>query len=209
MTTTKRTAVLVVALAIQMVMVATAAAGPPSSLCDNKPDLPSCSTTTEPEKDGLSCQDASIAYPNGTSTIDSWNIEGSNSKTFTLTPEDSGRCIDLWTDEPMIFRIDVTEVEGRLQRLYGNVRDSHPGDFCWVSWMNLDDLPMDTTAIPAATLNACGTEYAENKFVDGEEVRKEGIDGVTPDPLVFTVLSEWRGKKIGSVEVTITATSAP
>ena len=208
MDTKTRLLVLLVVLALPLALTATASGAPD---CSNPKfsDSPACASDPEPDpqQDGLSCNDAFLAYPEGTSTPDSWEAVPGDSKTVRLTPGDAGRCIDLWTEEAMTFKVDVAGVEGRASRVYVNVRDSHPGDVCWVApFHDLGDLPFATDEIPPATLNACGTEYAENELVAGEEVRKEGTDGVTPDPLVLTVLSEWKGKKAGGwMDITITA----
>jgi len=85
------------------------------------------------------------------------------------------------------WRFDVT-VTGTVSTLVLSIRDSSPGDFCWFLSIKQPQpsFTVDSTAIPAAGLEACGTEYLD-------------VNGV---PLVF--FAGFQGGKSGRVTTTVT-----
>lgn len=156
---------------------------------------------------GLSCADYATLN-GGVFEVESWdtNIESqfppsASPESFRLT---SGRnaCIDISGTTGGSFTVKVTSVDPEPKKntiLYALIKDSHPGDHCGTAEgdprsalnLNLENetdgeiVDGEIVDVPAATLNACGTGYAEAE-VQGNEVVNPTIDrDDTPDPLAF------------------------
>lgn len=204
---THRTLILALAFALPMWAVASAS-GAPEKDCDDRKweNHPVCQTatssttlTTAPtdppgHPPGLSCAEADWA-PVLIWDLDEW-IQGTV-RTVTLTESDAFVCIDLLNSQPVILTIEVTDPGGA--RLFtANVRDSHPGDKCsdthfldlkksqppWT--MKLGESGSVYDRIPAATVNACGTEYSEADLDAAGNVIFETFEQTgEPDPIAF------------------------
>jgi hypothetical protein len=117
--------------------------------------------------------------------------------TFTLSGREDSRCIDVMHDTPGIWR--VTVVGHGATRLVMIPRDSAgPGDSCggvnlrktqlrslgasFVQELPHPSDPRHASGIPAATVNACGTNFGE--WIDGQLVMEATGE---PHPLAFVV----------------------
>ncbi len=158
----------VAALIIPMWVAATAAAGPD---CAKHPDHPSCDTTTSsttttpiPTGDGTCAATAGDRHQ-------VFNEE--DGFTITIQAGDTG-CVD-WTTT-VETEWTVTVDPGRTSSVYLNVRNSHPGDFCWLDNLGPKDLKGGPTSLtithangplgdggplPISEVGACGDEYAD------------------------------------------------
>jgi len=89
-----------------------------------------------------------------------------NSDTFSFSlrgssPTTTQKMFNVTSGEgPWDFYVEVT---APVSTLVLSIRDSSPGDFCWFSSIKRPppSFPVDSTAIPKATLEACGTEYLD------------------------------------------------
>ena len=156
----------VVALTLPMWVVATASAGPD---CERRPNHPSCDTTTTT---------TSTTIPGGAGTCDT----GDGLEVFTETdgfviqfePGNAG-CVDWTTTLETAWTVTVDP--GRASSVYLNVRNSHPGDFCWVDTLSSRDLKSGMTSLtithangpladdgplPVSVVGACGAEFDED-----------------------------------------------
>ncbi len=123
--------------------------------------------------------------------------------TVTFTADDpKTACIDWKTITASEWKVTVDGADAR--DFYFNIRDSHPGDFCWLGGLDRQELRAGVTTlvashskgelanlqnpgpIPASTINACGFEYTDD------------------DPqLVFTIIYK------GKAPVTVTVAPLP
>jgi hypothetical protein len=170
MSKTRRLLILIVVLVVALGLMATAgtaAAGKPD--CDENPDHPSCKEdpSDETPTGGTMCDPAD--YPDG--------IDGVQTGDFSLTLDGDSTyaCIDvLAAAGPWEVTVTVTGSRARSLLLVG--RDSvAPGDACDVLDLRRDDIHAGGTLVmPAATINACGVEWAEWVSIE--------TPGLDPDP---------------------------
>ena len=174
MTTRKKIKLLIVAAALTLpVWAASAATAGPD--CDKlPPDHPKCTTTstTSPTPD----------HPDGVTCAEALTVYGADHETVTLTDGTDGTpltvgtdpvCIDWTTTIASKWVVTVTD-PGDAKSVNLSLRDSHPGDFCWLGTI---DLKRDTTqvtishsngpnatggAIPVSIADACGDEYIDS-----------------------------------------------
>lgn len=130
--------------------------------------------------------------------------------TFTLRGRFDHRCIDVMHDTAGVWH--VTVVGDDMTRLVMTPFDSTPGESCggvnlrrvhldrlgdsFVQELPIPSDPRHAAGIPAATVNACGTEFGE--WIGGELVM--GATGA-PHPLAFVVNME--GKPSTVVTITV------
>jgi cation transport regulator ChaC len=96
--------------------------------------------------------------------------------------------------------VTITSVDPEPKRnsvLATVVKDSHPGDHCGTAEENPGsalNLNLDTEtkgvifSVPEATLNACGTAFAEAELQNNEVVNSTTAQDGTPDPLAIMFL---------------------
>lgn len=143
---------------------------------------------------GQSCEESGRDFA-------TWDEAAPDTFTATLTPYAPYLCIDLTKSpttpsEMTTFKMTVTH--NGAKGLNFNVRDSHPGDFCiGTQSVALDATNPTTFVLPAATVNACGTEYSDNGTFDVT---------VEPDPFAFSVVGEFFGKKDKGATIVVTVT---
>ena len=163
-----------------LLVASVAGAAPPS--CDDKPDHPQCTTTTDPS--GTTTTTSAEAPPGGTmcdpeeyprNPDGTLQLEGvqTDDFQFTLEGKKPGTCINVLTDVAGPWEVTVT---GEGARYLGLIpRDSiGPGDSCGGYLLrnaaniygNSPHLLGYEGSVPAATINACGTEWAEWVSVD-------------------------------------------
>jgi hypothetical protein len=217
MTKTTRILIRAAALTLLLALVATATAAPgkcnpKKEDCSTTTTVPPTTTTVAPgPRAGFSCEEyvklnASDPNPRIGDPL-TWNTEVSD--TFVFEPDSNGElksglgtCIDFSSTAGGELTVTIDSVDSRAGRnsiLYALVKDSHAGDHCGTAEGGPGSaliLSLKTGAtgtigdIPAATLNACGTGYAEADIEwngeDGEWVVSPTTakDG-TPDPLVI------------------------
>lgn len=209
MTRTTRMLTLAAVLTLLLALVATATAAP--AKCNpKKQDCPTTTTTVMPGPlgVGLSCEDYAALNP-GTIEPLTWNAGDEESQfaspeePLPVTSGEVAPCIDLLSTTAGSFTVTVTSVEPEPKRnsvLATVVKDSHPGDRCGAvvndperSALNLNLNPKyETTGtiggVPAATLNACGTAFAEAELQGNEVVNSTTAQDGTPDPLAIMFL---------------------
>ena len=194
-------------LTLLLALVATATAAP--AKCNpKKQDCPTTTTTIMPSPlgVGLSCEDYAALNP-GTIEPLTWNAGDEESQfaspeePLPVTSGEVAPCIDFLSTTAGSFTVTVTSVEPEPKRnsvLATVVKDSHPGDRCGAvvndperSALNLNP-KYETTgtigAVPAATLNACGTAFAEAELQGNEVVNSTTAQDGTPDPLAIMFL---------------------
>jgi hypothetical protein len=219
MTRTARLLTLAASLTLLVATISTATAGPPDgSFCDKHENHARCQSEPEPPS-GLTCVDYEKIAPEAYEEALVWDVSLSESMLVSLMSGESDICVDISNSVSGSFEVDVENVDGakRSNVLYALIKDSHPGDHCGTapgepgSALNLDlrnsEPAGEITDVPAATLNACGTEYSEawvEEIGDGEWVitQKIGEDEETPDPLALILGIS--GKPGVTAEVTIT-----
>jgi hypothetical protein len=171
---------------------------PPHPSCKTDDTTPTTTTTPGPLGVGLSCKDYAELNPGSVEPM-AWNTGAGESQFPSggeLLPVTSGEvlpCIDFLSTITGSITVTVTSVEPEAKRnsvLAAVVKDSHPGDHCGAveddpehSALNLNLRNEDESSdiissgtiqgVPAATLNACGTRFAETD---------------TPDPLAIMFL---------------------
>jgi len=155
---------------VVMILLFASVAGAVPPKCDEPggENLPGCpgddpsttTTTTQPDLPlgGTMCDPAE--YPDGITGVQTDDF------TFTLEGKKPAKCIDVLSDEGL-WEVTVT---GEGARYLGLVpRDSStPGDSCG-GWLLRSEANIYTThtfsayggPMPAATINACGTEWSE------------------------------------------------
>jgi hypothetical protein len=209
---TTRMLILAAALALLLALVATANAA--SGKCHPKnQECTTTTTTVEPESlgVGLSCKDYDDLNPGSVAPL-TWNtgdkesqFPGSGEPPLPVKSGEVAPCIDFLSTKPGKVRVTVTSVEPVPKRnsvLAIVVKDSHPGDHCGAvvgdpehSALNLN-LKNETTGtettgtiggVPAATLNACGTPFAEAELDNGivKPIITQDVD--RPDPLAIVL----------------------
>lgn len=157
----RRSLILLLTITVALVLAAPASAGKPN--CVEPPYHPSC-----PSDDGAEELPAggTVCDPATEANHDSWAPGSGDTFTVTLSGKDDGACIDVLTGERMVWTVDIG---GSGARYVGVIpRDSiGPGDSCGGYLMRSESqiytthiLGYDGT-IPAATVNACGTDFAE------------------------------------------------
>lgn len=218
---TTRLLTLAASLALLMAMISTATAGPPDdAFCGRNPNHQRCTSEVLPPS-GLSCADYLTISPNADLELRTWvdPVFGDSMSVPLLMSGESDICIDVSNSKPgsFVFKVENADGAKKSNVLYALIKDSHPGDHCGTapgepgSALNLDlrdgEVAGEITDVPAATLNACGTEYSEAKaewIEDGEWVitQKIGEDEVTPDPLALMLGIS--GKLGVTADVTIT-----
>jgi hypothetical protein len=117
---------------------------------------------------GLTCQEQ--APDTAVTVTDAFTIDVADTKSVI--------CID-WTTT-IASEWDLTVTGPGIRSASANVRDSHPGDFCWLGSVDRKDLedgtgsvtiahsngPLAVTGdwrpIPVAAIDACGTEYSDS-----------------------------------------------
>lgn len=171
-------------LALVLTAVGAASGGPDvdDEYCKNKPNHPLCQDPgpLPDHPDSGTCEEAWPHPDAWTAATDEFRVEFS----------DKMYCVDWTTTKEAEWRITVSgpKVVG------ATVRDSHPGDFCWLSentWQPVvtSDGPGWTTvtnSMPEAAIDACGTEYSDV--------------AETPDKAIPYVLTlSYRGKSSGFV----------
>jgi hypothetical protein len=203
-------------LALVLMIAAIAVAGSPTDVwCGTdgtRSDHPSCATTTTttvmpgPLGVGLSCEDYAALNPGSVEPL-TWNAGGEESQ--FASPEEplpvtSGEvlpCIDFLSTTAGSFTVTVTSVEPEAKRnsvLAIVVKDSHPGDHCGAvvddperSALNLNlrnESSGTIGGVLAATLNACGTRFAEAELDGNEVVNSTTAQTDTLDPLAIMFL---------------------
>jgi len=220
MTKTTRMLILAAALTLLLALVATANAAAPECKkkdpgypnCPTTTTVPPTTTTVAPgPRAGFSCEEyvklnASDPNPRIGDPL-TWNTEVSG--TFVFDPDSNGElksglgtCIDFSSTAGGELTVTIDSVDSRAGRnsiLYALVKDSHAGDHCGTAEDGPGSaliLSLKTDAagtigdIPAATVNACGTGYAEADIEwngeDGEWVVYPIIAREdTHDPLVI------------------------
>jgi hypothetical protein len=219
MRTTRRLLTVAVVLAVPLWVAGTAVGGDLDAFCEKNPDHAKCqddpplTTTTVPSAEGpsgFSCAETAVVYGIEDPLLTTWAPEGFDTIEVTLTPNQKAMCIDLLTATAGAFTIDVTE-PGTAGELSVSVRDSNPGDRCDSDTQGIDlrkgqrQLVIDGT-IPAATLNACGSEYGEADIdEDGTVVFQTWIpDPTVPDPLVLHIFYAKSGPTTVGLTVTFT-----
>ena len=232
---TARILVLTASLALLLALVSTASAG--SDKC-HKHDPDCTTTTTVPPTTttttvvpgslgvGLSCADYA-ALNEGHFEVRSWDTDiesqfpaPASPKPLRLTSGNNA-CIDISGTTGGSFTVTVTSVDPEPRKntiLYALIKDSHPGDHCGTaqgdsgSALNLNlknETDGEIVDVPAATLNACGTGYAEAE-VQGNEVVNPTIDrDDTPDPLAFMLGITGRPGITASITLTYAPTYTP
>jgi hypothetical protein len=165
----RRIFIALAALALALVVAAPAGAVKPNCDPDDPnytPDHPTCASDDPGDEvpfAGTMCDPAE--YPAGIDGVQTGDF------TFTLAGKKPGTCIDVISDEG-IWEVTVT---GEGARYLGLVpRDSiAPGDSCggWLLRTEANIYKTHTFSayggpMPAATINACGTEWAEWVDVD-------------------------------------------
>jgi hypothetical protein len=155
-------------LALAVILVIAAPAGADKPNCDPDdpnytPDRPACASDKpgdESPMGGTMCDPA--GYPEGINGVQDADF------TFTLEGKRPGTCIDVLTDTAGPWEVTVT---GEGARYLGLIpRDSFaPGDSCG-GWLLRNAASIYGSSphilgydgsVPAATINACGTEWAE------------------------------------------------
>ena len=205
------------ALLLALVSTANAAPGkcnPKKEDCSTTATTPTPTTTVVPGPlgVGLSCEDYAALNP-GTIQPLTWNAGNEESQfaspeePLPVTSGDVAPCIDFLSTTAGSFTVTVTSVEPEPKRnsvLATVVKDSHPGDHCgWIgeddprSALNLTLANVDKETgtiegtifgVPAATLNACGTPFAEAELQGNEVVNSTTAQDGTPDPLAIMFL---------------------
>ena len=208
-----RLLVLAASLALLLALVATAIAAPPECKkkdpnCTTTTTVPPTTTTTVPRPFdvGLSCAEYAALNPGSYIPL-IWDA-GANSTLsefeVTLTSGVDDTCIDISTTTDGSFTVDVSPDGLEPKRnsiLVALIKDSHPGDHCgWIgeddprSALNLSLTNVDEETgtiegtifgVPAAILDACGTDYAD-----------------TSDPLAFVLFIA--GKPGITAKITLT-----
>ena len=227
-----RILMLAASLALLLALVSTANAAP--GKCNPKKE--DCSTTTTtptptttvvpgPLGVGLSCADYAALHPEGGVAPLTWNLdENSTFPVFeaALTSGANATCIDVLGAAAGSYTVEVKSVDPQPKRnsiLYTLVKDSHPGDHCGTaqgepgSALNLN-LTNETDGtinnVPAATLNACGTDYTETD-VEWNSKEAEWViiptttQDDTPDPLA--IMLGITGKPGITANITLTYTA--
>jgi hypothetical protein len=137
---TRRLSIVVLAVVAMMAIASTAMGAKP-----DKPDKPGNGGGGE-HPPGQTCAvgspDNAFAFTDGF-TIDFDSKNGGSA------------CVDWTTTAETAWQVTVT---GNVRSTYFNIRDSHPGDFCWLG----EGIDVITGQIPVATLDACGTEYTDD-----------------------------------------------
>ena len=116
-------------------------------------------------------------------------------------------CIDLLNEAAGSFTVAVID-PGSAGGVSASIRDSHPGDFCSGGTPSINpkkgELSLPLGVMPAATLNACGTEYGEADLDDAGEILSAtwDADPAVPDPLVFLLGYGKSGPTTVQLEVT-------
>lgn len=205
---TTRMLILAAVLALLLALVATANAA--SGKCHPKnQECTTTTTTVEPGSlgVGLSCEDYAALNPGSVEPL-TWDTGGEKSQipslqdppvTLPVTSGEVAPCIDFLSTKPGEIKVMVTPVvpvPKRSSVLAIVVKDSHPGDHCGAaegeegSALNIN-LKKEATGtivgVPAATLNACGTAFAEAKLDDGVVIPIITQDS-TIDPLAIMFL---------------------
>jgi hypothetical protein len=196
MTRTARLLTLAASLTLLLAMISTATAGPPDgAFCDKHENHPRCTSEVLPPS-GLSCADYEKIAPEDAEEALVWDVSLSESMSVIFPRSDgSSVCIDVSNSEPGRFVFDVENADGakRNSVLYALIKDSHPGDHCG-SALNLNlrsgEFDGTITDVPAAHLNACGTEYSEAEVAPNTEgewlvVNPTTEQDGTPDPLAL------------------------
>jgi hypothetical protein len=165
-------------LALLLTVVGPASGGPDVD-CLDKPNHPLCQDPEPPDHpDGATCEADLGDGGAWMAATDEFRVEFS----------DKMYCVDWTTTKEAEWRITVTGPKV----VRATVRDSHPGDFCWLSentWQPVADGSGWTTVtnlIPEAAIDACGTEY-----LDVADPPEKAI------PYVLTL--SYRGKSSGFV----------
>ena len=218
MTKTTRMLILAAALTLLLTLVTTAIAAPPECKkkdpdypnCATPP--PPTTVAPGPLGVGLSCEDYAALNP-GTIEPLTWNAGGEESQfaspeePLPVTSGEVAPCIDFLSTTAGSIAVTVTSVEPEAKRnsvLATVVKDSHPGDHCGAvvddperSALNLNLANVDKETgtiegtifgVPAATLNACGTPFAEAELQGNEVVNSTTAQNGTPDPLAIMFL---------------------
>ena len=215
MKTTTRMLVLAASLTLLLALVATANAKPTTCkgsnpACTTTTIAPTTSTTTTVVPGslgvGLSCEDYAALKPGSVEPL-AWNTEAGESQfpsgeePLLVTSGEVAPCIDFRSTTAGSFTVTVTSVEPEAKRnsvLATVVKDSHPGDHCGAvaddserSALNLN-LRNESSGtigdVPTATLNACGTRFAEAELQGNEVVNPTTAQDGTPDPLAIMFL---------------------
>jgi hypothetical protein len=146
--------------------------------CDQRPDHPQCGTGEDPPTHDL---------PAGGTVCDPANypddiVINEDGFTFTLRPDDPWACIDVVA---AAGEWDITVTGSRARSLLLVGRDSiAPGDACDALSFRRDAIyGSHSLAMPAATINACGTGYPE--WVSLETPEFEESDCVKYDEVAY------------------------
>lgn len=150
---------LMLAMVLLLSLTATSpAAGGPDIDCEVKPNHPACpgDDPTPDHPDGGTCE----------ASGDAWIAETDG---FTAVFTEKLLCVDWTTTKAADWRITVWPNTGAKASVWATVRDSHPGDWCWRAddaWQEIDTpdglaVTAVMSAIPAAAIDACGTEYTD------------------------------------------------
>jgi hypothetical protein len=136
---------------------------------------------THPE--GLTCEDFAAEFGLGDLAEPDWS---GNGFTLMLDSDVNGACIDLHGVEAAVWSVEASLKSALKYSM--SIKDSVPGDFCFVYGGN--DPTVFIGAMPGPSLNACGDEYTDS------------------DPaLVFQALA--KVKKGGSVTLHVTLSEPP
>jgi hypothetical protein len=169
------------ALTLPILAATTATAGPD---CEEHSDHSSCNTTTT--------STTTTSIPTGDGTCAASAGDGhqvfNEEDGFTITiPSGHTGCVD-WTTTVKTEWM-VTVYPGRASSAYLNVRNSHPGDFCWLERLGPRDLKGESTSLrithsngplgdggllPISEIGACGDEYADGNAAFVLTVRPSG-----------------------------------
>jgi hypothetical protein len=222
MRTTRQLLVMAMAVALPLWVAGTALGGDLDGFCEKNPDHVKCQddppipTTTVPSTEhpsGLSCAETAVVLEIDNPLLMAWGPGTPDTIEVTLTPDHKAVCMDLSNTAAGTFTIDVAD-PGAAGELSASVRDSNPGDLCNSRTQSIDlrkgqrQLVIDRT-IPAATLNACGSEYGEADIDDAGQIVYQtlDIDPGVPDPLVFHLFYSKSGPT--TVDFTVTFTPVP
>jgi len=183
----KRFSIILLAIAVALVMALPAGADPPHKDKPDKPDGPGLPP-------GMTCVEHGYVQPEG--------YGGSGPFTLTVGKGELA-CVDVIAPagDWAVYVAEAIDVRSAVIRVQDSVA---PGDFCNPPQF---EGPLSTEGsvtledIPAATVSACGTQYAE--LINGEAVFAQTGDS---HPLSFFVMGS-NGKKGNTFTIEVTPPS--
>ena len=209
MRTTRRLPIIAVVLALPLALASWAAAAPGAAPA--KKPVPTTSVPPVEHPPGMSCAEAAVYYGLEDALM-TWSPQDGEVLPVTLDADTPSVCIDLFNEAPGTFTLAVTN-PGSAGVLSASIRDSHPGDFCTAGTPGISlkkgETKLDLGEIPAATLNACGTEYSEADIDDDGNLVSQtwDQDAAVEDPLAFMIFYGRSGPTTVGLTVTFHASS--